>query len=99
MENPPASYLDGSFPDGVTNWTKFSQGSLSLHMVDMAAFAHAWAPLERRWEVGGAAAIMHSGALCGCIFQLCMEAKWLIDRLNVQTSLECSPRSRTRRSS
>ena len=56
MENPPASYLDGVFPDGVADWTKFSIGTLSSHMVDMGAFAHAWAPLERRWESGGAPA-------------------------------------------
>ena len=38
--------------DGV-DWSKFSQGTLSHHMFDLATFAHAWAPLERRWEVGG----------------------------------------------
>jgi hypothetical protein len=64
MENPPASYLDGAFPADEIDWTKFSGGSLSVHMVDMAAFAHAWAPLERRWESGGAA-IMHAAtSLC-----------------------------------
>ena len=25
---------------------------LSVHMYDMAAFVHAWAPLESRWESG-----------------------------------------------
>jgi hypothetical protein len=64
MENPPPSYLDGIFPDGVADWTKFSAGTLSSHMVDMAAFAHAWAPLERRWEAGGAPALIHASALC-----------------------------------
>jgi hypothetical protein len=48
MEPPPPSFLDGLYPHGVTDWTKFSQGTLSAHMVDMAAFAHAWAPLEQR---------------------------------------------------
>jgi hypothetical protein len=56
MEPPPASHLDGAFPDGVTDWTKFSMGTLSFHMLDLAAFAHAWAPLERRWDAGGAPA-------------------------------------------
>ena len=54
MENPPASHLDGVFPADGIDWTKFSSGTLSVHMYDMAAFAHAWAPLERRWEAGGA---------------------------------------------
>jgi hypothetical protein len=54
MENPPASYLDAVFPNGVADWTKFSAGTLSAHMFDMGIFAHAWAPLERRWEAGGA---------------------------------------------
>ena len=53
MENPPASHLDGVFPDGVTDWTKFTAGTLSRFIHDMAAFAHAWAPLERCWEAGG----------------------------------------------
>ena len=48
MEQPPPSYVDGVFPDGVADWTKFSAGSLSMHMFDMGTFAHAWAPLERR---------------------------------------------------
>ena len=48
MEPPPASYLDGVFPADGIDWTKFSVGTLSSHMYDMAAFAHAWAPLERR---------------------------------------------------
>jgi hypothetical protein len=60
MEPPPPSYLDGLYPADGIDWTKFSQGSLSLHMIDMAAFAHAWAPLEYRWEAGGAAAAMHA---------------------------------------
>ena len=66
MENPPASYLDGTFPADGIDWTKFSAGTLSYHMWDMGTFAHAWAPLERRWEAGGAPAIRrtHSGALC-----------------------------------
>jgi hypothetical protein len=57
MENPPASFLDGAFPADGIDWTKFSAGSLSFHMHDMGVFAHAWAPLERRWESGGAPAI------------------------------------------
>jgi hypothetical protein len=52
MEPPPPSYLDGVFR--LPN--KFSGGSLSLHMADLAAFAHAWTPLERRWEAEGALA-------------------------------------------
>jgi hypothetical protein len=66
MEQPPASYLDGTFPAGVADWTKFSAGSLSFPMFDLAAFAHAWAPLERRWEAGGAPAVRrtHASALC-----------------------------------
>ena len=54
MEPPPPSFLDGPYPDAGFDWTKFSSGSLSLHMFDMGAFARAWAPLERRWEVEGA---------------------------------------------
>jgi hypothetical protein len=54
MENPPASYLVGVYPADGMNWTKFLGGTLSYPMMDMAAFAHAWAPLEHRWEVGGA---------------------------------------------
>ena len=54
IENPPASYLDGVFPADGVDWTKSSGGTLSYHMMDMAMFAHAWAPLERRWEAEGA---------------------------------------------
>jgi hypothetical protein len=72
MENPPASYLDGVFPDGVANWTKFSAGSLSRHMFDMAAFAYAWAPLERRWEAEGAAVVMHATAPYNSIAHGCL---------------------------
>ena len=53
MEPPPPSFFDGVYPDGVADWTKFSAGSLSNHMYDMGTFAHAWTPLERRWEDGG----------------------------------------------
>jgi hypothetical protein len=66
MENPPPSYLDVIFPADGIDWTKFSSGTLSHHMYPMAAFAHVWASLERRWEVGGALAIRHmpSSAVC-----------------------------------
>jgi hypothetical protein len=62
MEPPPPSYLDGAFPADEIGWPKFSGGSLSTPMYDMATFAHTWAPLERRWEAGGAPAIMHATA-------------------------------------
>jgi hypothetical protein len=52
LERPPPTYLDGVHPDGVTDWTKFLGGSLVWLQYDMAAFADAWAPLERRWEAG-----------------------------------------------
>ena len=55
MEPPPPSYLDGVFRDGVADWNKFSGGTLSLHMADLA-----WTPLERRWEAEGALATTHS---------------------------------------
>jgi hypothetical protein len=55
-------YLHGVFPADGIDWTKFSAGSLSRHMTDMSAFAHAWAPLERRWEAGGAPAFIHASA-------------------------------------
>jgi hypothetical protein len=68
MENPPASYLDGVFPADGVDWSKFSAHSLSGHMVDMAAFAHAWAPIERRWGVEGAPVLsirsIYRHALC-----------------------------------
>jgi hypothetical protein len=54
MEPPSPVYVDGLFPNGMADWTKFSGGSLSYHMFDMAVFAYAWAPLERRWQAGGA---------------------------------------------
>jgi hypothetical protein len=63
MEPPPPSFLDGMYPHDVADWTKFSARTLSVHMFDMGAFAHAWAPLERRWEAGGAPAVMHSSAV------------------------------------
>ena len=63
IENPPPSYLDGVCPHGVADWTKFSGGTLTNLMLDMAAFAHACAPLERRWEAEGAAAVMHSSTI------------------------------------
>jgi hypothetical protein len=104
MENPPASYLDGVFPDGVADWTKFSGYTLSFHMFDMAAFAHAWAPLERRGEAGGASAISrirrtHSGAVCNIAAHPWMRGGLTTCRLNLQTSLACSPTSRTQSSS
>ena len=92
MEPPPASYLDGVFTADGVNWTKFSGGSLSVHMFDMAAFAYAWTPLERRWEAGGA-----TDALAHHAIILALEWKpRLIWRVNWQTSPECSPSSRTR---
>ena len=48
MEPPPPSYLDGVYPADGVDWTKFSGGSLTSHARDMAVFAHAWVPLERR---------------------------------------------------
>jgi hypothetical protein len=64
IEQPPPSYLDGVYPADGVDWTKFSSGTLSFHMSDMAAFAHAWAPLERRWEAEGAPSLIHPSALC-----------------------------------
>ena len=52
LQRPPPSFLDGMFPDGVADWTKFLAGSLAYLQFDMSAFADAWAPLERRWEAG-----------------------------------------------
>ena len=100
IENPPPSYLDGVFAADGIDWTKFSAGSLSMHMYDMAAFAHAWAPLERRWESEGAPFIMHATASYNSIMCPWVEAgRLLIYGRNMQTSPECSPRSRTRGSS
>jgi hypothetical protein len=84
MEPPPASYLDGAYSADAVDWTKFSGGSLSVHMSDMAAFAHAWAPLERRWEVGGTPHCMRSCALfrmsaCSVVYFWIM-CGWLIYR-------------------
>jgi hypothetical protein len=76
MEPPPPSYLDGIYPAGVTDWTKFSGGTLSMHMFDMAAFAHAWAPLERRWEAEGAAVAMHAAALYNSVAHSCLPVGW-----------------------
>jgi hypothetical protein len=65
MEIPPPSFLGGVFSANGVDWTKFSGGSFSGHMFAMSACAHAWAPLERRCEVGAAPAIrrMHSRAI------------------------------------
>ena len=49
---PAPALLDRIFPDGIADWTKFSQGTLITLQYDMGAFADAWAPLERRWEAG-----------------------------------------------
>jgi hypothetical protein len=76
MEPPPPSYLDGVHPAGVTDWTKFSGGTLSYHMIDMAAFAHAWAPLERRWEAEGAAVAMHATASYNSVAHSCLPVGW-----------------------
>ena len=72
MENPPPSYLDGVYPADGIDWTKFSQGSLSLHMIDMATFAHAWAPLERRWEAEGAVVAMHATVSYNSVAHSCL---------------------------
>jgi hypothetical protein len=99
MEPPPASYLDGVFPADGVDWTKFSGGSLSNHMYDMGAFAHAWAPLEQRWQVGGAPTVRrtHSSVVCNIVAYPYMRAGLTICRLKSQTSLACSPTSQTRR--
>jgi hypothetical protein len=52
LQRPPPTFLDGIFPDGVADWTKFLGGSLIWLQFEMCAFADAWAPLERRWEAG-----------------------------------------------
>ena len=72
MENPPASYLDGVYPADEIDWTKFSGGTLSFHMHDMGAFAHAWAPLERRWEAEGAAVAIHATASYNSVAHSCL---------------------------
>jgi hypothetical protein len=103
IENPPASYLDGMFPHGVADWTKFSQGTLSVHMMDLGAFAHAWAPLERRWEAGGAPATKRTRSSAVCNSQIVayawMRAGLTVCRLDLQTSPACSPTNRIRFSS
>ena len=52
LQRPPPALLDRIFPDGIADWTKFSQGTLITLQYDMGAFADTWAPLERRWEAG-----------------------------------------------
>jgi hypothetical protein len=52
MDKPPPSFLDNLFSRGVTDWTKFSGGTVNVYFHEMAAFAYAWAPLERRWAAG-----------------------------------------------
>jgi hypothetical protein len=52
LQRPPPSFLDGIFSDGITDWTKFMLGTLAWFQIEMAAFADAWAPLERRWGAG-----------------------------------------------
>jgi hypothetical protein len=76
MEPPPPSYLDGVFPADGIGWTKFSAGSLSFHMFDMAAFAHAWASLERRWEAEGAAVVTHTRASYNSVAHSCLPVGW-----------------------
>jgi hypothetical protein len=76
IENPPPSYLDGVYPADGIDWTKFSGGTLSWHMFDMAAFAHAWASLERRWEAEGAAVAMHATASYNSIAHSCLPVGW-----------------------
>jgi hypothetical protein len=94
MEPPPGTYLDVLFPTGVADWTKFSGGSLSYHMLDMATFVHAWAPLERRWEAEGVPVpTHHTQVQCA---NPCVGDGRLMYRLNLQTSPGCSPTSRTR---
>ena len=72
IEPPPPSFLDGAFPGGGVDWTKFSGGTLSFHMINMASFASAWVPVERRWEAGGAPALMHSSTLPYIIILPCL---------------------------
>jgi hypothetical protein len=54
------------------DWTKFSGGTLSFHMHDMGAFAHAWAPLERRWEAEGAVVAMHATVSYNSVAHSCL---------------------------
>jgi hypothetical protein len=76
IENPPPSYLDGVYPADGIDWTKFSAGTLSFHMFDMCTFAHAWAPLERRWEAEGAAVAMHATASYNSVAHSCLPVGW-----------------------
>jgi hypothetical protein len=76
MENPPPSYLGGVFLAAGIDWTKFSGGTLSYHMFDMGAFAHTWAPLERRWEAEGAAVAMHATASYNSVTHSCLPVGW-----------------------
>ena len=76
MEPPPPSYLDGVYPPDGIDWTKFSGGTLSLHMIDMGAFAHAWAPLERCWEAEGAAVALHGTASYNSVAHSCLLVGW-----------------------
>ncbi len=41
-------------------------------MFDMAAFAHAWAPLERRWEAEDATDAMLATASYNSVVHSCM---------------------------
>ena len=45
-------------------------------MIDMGAFAHAWAPLERRWEAEGAAVAMHATASYHSVAHSCLPVGW-----------------------
>ena len=76
MEPPPPSFLDGVYPAAGIDWTKFSSGSLSNHMMDIGAFAHAWAPLERRWEAEGAAVAVHATASYNSVAHSCLPVGW-----------------------
>jgi hypothetical protein len=98
IENPPPSFLDGVYPDAGVDWTKFSDGTLSYPMHDLGTFAHAWAPLERRWEAEGARAIMLATAPCSTVYCAALggSAGRLIYRVHLQTSPGCSPSSQTR---
>ena len=79
IEAPPPESLAAASPNlfsGV-DWAKISAGTLTMHLIDMIAFADAWAAIERRWAADGDYSVRTRAYRCSPLPGLVSLAPWL----------------------
>jgi hypothetical protein len=60
IETPPPESLATLGPwAAAVDWAKITSGVLTMPLFDMAVFADAWAPIERRWADGDYSVCRH----------------------------------------